>query len=556
MKILLAAINAKFIHSNLALRYLKSISGETHDINIAEYTINQLSYDILSGLINSKPDILAFSVYIWNVRLVEELISDISKILPTIKIILGGPEVSYNPAEWLEKHPNVSYIVTNGGERAWLELLESNFSIENKILAYENLKLDELPFPYTKKNIHGIRMVYYESSRGCPFSCSYCLSSLNGHQVEYRSLDKVKKELDFFDTNGVEIVKFVDRTFNSSPKFARSVWEYIFTKKALFHFEINPNLLSQEDIELLSKSPKNNIQFELGIQSANPATLKEINRNNDWHKITENIKLLQQQTNIDIHLDLISGLPYDSYDSFAQSFNKVIELKPDTFQPGMLKVLKGTKLHLNRDAYQLKYQSESPYRVLQNKWISYSDLSRLYNIEHLVNNIYNSHKFTKTLEYLTSLFGSAFKLFETLEQIWQENQYHYHLKDWQKTAQIILSYIEKQHSSHFFIVKDCLSWDLIFSSNLRHYPSFLLSDSLSLLIEQWKKYRINHSNFLLSEYSITKEEAKNGLLFIAESEAYRNLHQIPENTFVLIIHSDSYPKPIYLNQDLFNSSSD
>jgi len=437
LKALLIAINARYVHTNLALLYLRELSADKIDSQICEFTIDQNSYDVIASIAEQNPDLLAFSVYVWNVKLVKEILSDIKKVLPAVKIVLGGPEVTYNADSWLEKYEAIDYIVCGGGEAAWLEILErlpddqqidpvqrpSDITDNARIISLPNLHLDEIPFPYNEETIKRLsnRIIYYEMSRGCPYNCTFCLSSAQSGPVEYHGLAFVELDLDFFIQHQVKLVKFIDRTFNSSPVYARSVWNKILEDNVAtrFHFEINPSLLDEEDIEILEIVPENWFQFEIGIQSTNERTLKAINRNSDIDLDLNKIKDLLAATDIDIHLDLIAGLPYEDYESFQESFNRVYELKAHTFQPGMLKVLAGTEIAKKAEEYGIEYQKEAPYRVLKTKWISFAELNKLHNIEHLVNNLYNSHKFKSSLDYLVELLETPFSLFAELESYWK-----------------------------------------------------------------------------------------------------------------------------------------
>jgi radical SAM superfamily enzyme YgiQ (UPF0313 family) len=416
-KILFVGINARYVHSNPVLFYLRKLSTGKAETAIAEYTTSQYSYDILADIYGYQPEIIAMSVYIWNSKLVRELLPEMKKILPETRIVLGGPEVSFNSQQWLDSYDSIDFIVTGGGEQAWLKLLTKDFDYPERIVRIPNLSLSEIPFPYSEKDIKLLknRIIYYESSRGCPYHCSYCLSSREDNILEFRGWDRVRTELFFFMEYEVPLVKFVDRTFNADPHYARKVWSFLSKENpnTRFHFEINPYLLTEEDITLLETVPANLFQFEIGVQSTNNRVLSEINRQGEWPVVKEKIAPLLQRSNIPVHLDLIFGLPYDDRESARKSFNDIYALQPDHLQPGMLKVLPGTVLADKTQEYDLVYQQEAPYKVFSNKWISFPELLSLQNIEHLVNNLYNSHHFPRTLQNLTSLSRSLQSLLKT-----------------------------------------------------------------------------------------------------------------------------------------------
>ena len=391
MNILLTAINAKYIHSNPAVYSLRAYacryggSRYEEEIRIAEYTINQPVDEILMDIYERCPDILCISCYLWNISYVEQLIREIPRVLPETKIWLGGPEVSYNAREMLDGYPGLAGVMCGEGEQIFLELLETYAAgnePEEILTAREALDMSSIPFIYEHIEDFENRIVYYESSRGCPFSCSYCLSSID-KCLRFRDPDLVRRELQFFIDHEVPQVKFVDRTFNCRHDHAMAVWSYIKEHDrgiTNFHFEVAADLLNDEEIALIRSMRPGLIQLEIGVQSTNPDTVREIRRRMDLVKVEGNVAAVREARNVHQHLDLIAGLPYEDYDSFARSFDRVYAMKPDQLQLGFLKVLKGSLMHEKTEEYGLVYQDRPPYEVLSTKWLSYSDVIRLMDI--------------------------------------------------------------------------------------------------------------------------------------------------------------------------------
>ena len=450
MKILLAAINSKYIHSNLAVFSLRRFAQQqlaaeeidAPEIEIAEYTINQPQQKLLMDIYKKQPDVIFFSCYIWNREEMSELVGDLGKILPDTDIWLGGPEVSYDAAKTLDILKNAKGVLCGEGEETFCELvkayakgsladLEGSIAgtvirkLNGEICAAEPRKpmeLDDVRFAYEGLEEFENRIVYYESSRGCPFRCSYCLSSID-KTLRTRSLEKVKAELKFFMDHNVPQVKFIDRTFNCDHGHAVGIWKFLKENDngvTNFHFEISADLLTDEELELLAELRPGQVQFEIGVQSTNPETLKEIRRPMDFDKVKQTVKRLKAADNIHLHLDLIAGLPFENMASFRSSFNDVFEMRPEQLQLGFLKVLKGTYMESQRDVYGLKYMAKPPYEVLGTRWISYGELVKLKMIEEMVEVYYNSGQFVKTLELLLPYFESPFDMFEALAGWYEE----------------------------------------------------------------------------------------------------------------------------------------
>ena len=459
MNILLVGINAKYIHSNPAIYSLAAYAGKFMDkngislrnhINIAEYTINQQIEDIEADIYKKMPDVLAISCYIWNFSMVQELIADIHQVRPDLPIWLGGPEVSFHPEQLMQKFPFLAGIMIGEGEQTFVELVQRYVDIENGDGASDDnsgiahftdiaglylpsgytaergcLALDNIPFLYSELSDFENRIIYYESSRGCPFRCKYCLSSID-KQLRFRSLDLVKKELQFFLDNKVPQVKFIDRTFNAKHEHALAVWTYIKENDngvTNFHFEISADLLTDGEIALLGSMRKGLVQLEIGVQSTNTDTIKAINRSMDLCKLKSAVEKVNAAGNIHQHLDLIAGLPYEDYMSFHDSFNDVYAMRPEQLQLGFLKMLKGSAMEEQAAEYGIGYRKTPPYEVLYTKWLSYDDIIRLKRVEEMVELFYNSGQFVHTIRFLEVLFDDAFKLYETLGDYYEANGY-------------------------------------------------------------------------------------------------------------------------------------
>ena len=444
MKILLTAVNAKYIHSNLAVYSIRANAKEYRSrITLGEYTINQYVEDILQDIYKKKPDLIAFSCYIWNIRHVREIVRELRKILPSVPIWLGGPEASYDARGLLENYPEVTGVLVGEGEESFYELCKFyDGKIENladvKGIAYREDNeiivkplelvndLSSLSFAYEDFQDFEHKIIYYESSRGCPFSCSYCLSSID-KSVRFRDLELVKKELQTFIDEKVPQVKFVDRTFNCKVSHAMAIWNYIYEHDngvTNFHFEVAADLITEEELKLFAKMRPGLIQLEIGVQSTNEETVCEIRRKMNFSKVAEMVTRVKEIGGIHQHLDLIAGLPNENYESFGKSFDDVFALRPEQLQLGFLKVLKGSYMYENRDAYGLVYRSEPPYEVLSTNWVSYDEMIRLKGIEQIVELYYNSHQYDRTLTEVLEGEESVFAFFESFADDYREKGYH------------------------------------------------------------------------------------------------------------------------------------
>ena len=414
LKILLTAVNSKYIHSNLAIRYIRSYC-KYFDTEIKEYSINDNINSIISGIIYEDPDVVSFSCYIWNIEIINKICSSIKKINPKIITIFGGPEVSYDSADIMEKNKYIDFIIKGEGEETSYQLFSYLDGKENDINKIDGIvykdngsiienndreliqELDKIPFPYRDEDDLNNKIVYYESSRGCPFRCSYCLSStIKG--VRFFSIERVKCDLLWFINRNIPLVKFVDRTFNCG-KYYRDILKFIIDNKknTRFHFEISADLLDGDTIKLLNTAPKGLIQFEAGIQTTNMETLSTVDRHMDFGKLKANLDSIISKKNINVHLDLIAGLPKEDFNSFIKSFNESFTLKPDMLQLGFLKLLKGSNLRESAHKYGIEFNEYPPYEVLKTDSISYSEIDTLKNVEEIVDNFYNSGRFQASL---------------------------------------------------------------------------------------------------------------------------------------------------------------
>lgn len=493
MNIILTAINAKYIHSNLAVYSLRAFAKPYEsDIQIAEYTINQQMDDILIDLYKKKPDILCFSCYIWNIEYVERILREIKKLFPSISIWLGGPEVSYDAKNVLEKLPQVTGVMKGEGEETFLALMDYyhgkikdlaeidgiTYRKEQEII--ENpwrsvIDLSKVPFVYHHMEDFQHKIIYYESSRGCPFSCSYCLSSVD-KCLRFRNLEMVKKELQFFIDHQVPQVKFVDRTFNCNHRHAMTIWSYIKEHDngiTNFHFEVAADLLNEEELLLISDMRPGLIQLEIGVQSTNPETIDEIHRKMDFEKVASIVKRIHKGNNIHQHLDLIAGLPYEDLSSFKKSFNDVYGVKPEQLQLGFLKVLKGSYMEEQKDTYGLVYKDIPPYEVLYTKWLSYEDMLILKSIESMVETYYNSGQFSYTMKYLEQEFASPFDMYQKLGEFYEKNHYHKMNHSRISRYEILFTFIKqnvKEKKVSFY--QELLTFDLYLRENIKNRPSF------------------------------------------------------------------------------------
>ena len=492
MKILLAACNAKYIHSNLAVYDLKAYSSDYDEhVILREYTINQPKDEILKDIYSSGADVVCFSCYIWNISFVRELIRDLVKILPKTAFWAGGPEVSYDAEKFLTEMPEMTGVMVGEGEKTFHDLLE--FYIDGKDsleeisgIAYrtgdkiihngwrELMDLSAIPFVYEHLEKFENRIIYYESSRGCPFSCSYCLSSID-KKLRFRDLELVKKELQFFLDHRVPQVKFVDRTFNCKHEHAMTIWKYILEHDngvTNFHFEISADLLREEEMELMSQMRPGLIQLEIGVQSTNPETIRAIHRHMDLKKLEHCVNRVHSFRNIHQHLDLIAGLPYEDYGTFHQSFNDVYQMKPDQLQLGFLKVLKGSLMQKEAEVYGIVYKEKEPYEVLSTNWLTYGEVLKLKMVESMVEVYYNSGQFWHTLEYSVPLEKDAFTFYEKLGSFYEKKGYSEISHSRMRRYEILLEYLQEETDVPAEVAAQKMLYDLYLREKLKKRPAF------------------------------------------------------------------------------------
>ena len=520
MKFLLVALNAKYIHSNPALYSLRAYAGEglQEHVEIAEYTINHSLTDVLADIYKRKPDAIGLSCYIWNIEMMLDLVKELGKLMPRVPLWLGGPEVTYDAPKLLEKYPEITGVMIGEGEETFRELLECyaerarvGFHTETEddvhITAISGMKhgtpelqiteadlqripglclpggyttpreltdMSALPFLYEDLSTFENKIIYYESSRGCPFRCSYCLSSID-KKVRLRNLETVKKELQFFLDHKVKQVKFVDRTFNCNHRHASEIWQYISEHDngvTNFHFEIAADLLNDEELNLLEKMRPGLVQLEIGVQSANPRTLEAIHRVMDVEKLAQVVARINNGQNVHQHLDLIAGLPFEDYESFGKSFDRVYAMKPEQLQLGFLKVLKGSEMCERAQEYGIVYTDKAPYEVLFTKWLSFEEVLRLKRIEEMVELYYNSNQFVHTMQFLVHAFDTPFAMYEVLAQFYERKGYFVNSPARSYRYQVLLEFACEYDAQYEAVYRELLTYDMYLRENLKSRPEF------------------------------------------------------------------------------------
>ncbi len=503
MKILLVAVNAKYIHSNPAIyslaAYAKTYQAIPEEcLELAEYTINHSVSDILQDLYERKPDVLCFSCYIWNYDYVRELAAEFHKLRPDVPIWLGGPEASYEVETAFAENPSIFGVMIGEGEATFAELaayycggmqtdLAGISGIAYRIQPEEEgrtflrrtkpralLALDDIPFYYADADAFSNRIVYYESSRGCPFSCSYCLSSIE-KKLRLRSMELVKQELLFFLEQKAPQVKFVDRTFNCNHAHAMEIWKWICEQDrgvTNFHFEIAADLLTEEEIAFLSTLRPGLVQFEIGVQSTNPETLRAIRRTGCASRIFSAAERLLQAGNIHLHLDLIAGLPYEGYDRFTESFREVYARKPHQLQLGFLKLLKGSDLYERRDDYGILCRDRPPYEVMQTRWLSYDELLRIKLAEQMLEAYYNSGQYEVTMKLMDAVYPDAFAFFLALGRFYQKNGQMGMRHSRIRRAQLLLAFVREEKGAPLEWLEESLLYDLYYRENIKSRPEW------------------------------------------------------------------------------------
>lgn len=530
-KIVLTAINSQYVHLNVAVRYLKKYVEKNSDIklDIYETNINNQLMNIIKDLFEKQPDMIIFSTYIWNKEYVFSITKELKKILPDVKIALGGPEVSYEWDKIMAENQEIDYIFTGEGEKVLLNFFTKDISAEVKGVVYregDNLKyngieplienLDIIPFPYDDEELQDrTKIFYYESSRGCPFNCSYCMSSID-KSVRYYSIDRTKEDLKRFIDSPIKLLKFVDRTFNLSKEKYMAIWRFLlenYREGITFHFEINANIFDDETLDFLETVPKGYFQFEIGVQTIDAQAMKSIGRINKLEKLEHNIRRISR--NIHLHLDLIAGLPYETYDKFRESFDYVHRLKPEMIQLGFLKLLKGTKMYDEREKYRYKYFSKPPYEVFSNEFISFAEMVKLKNLEKVLDFYYNSEKFPESVQWIIeNHYESAFSFYEDVADYFDKRGY---LKVNHKESTLFTLlyefYLDKGLKDREIFV-EYLKYDYLMLGKTGFYPEWFKSEKDGELYDElirernYKSIREGHKNSELERFSyniFTKE---------------------------------------------------
>lgn len=494
MKVLLTAINAKYIHSNLAVYSLAAYAHKYKaHVQLAEYTINHMTDDIVAGIYKEKPDVVVFSCYIWNISMVLDAARTLKAVAPQMQIWLGGPEVSFDSEHLLETYPMIDGVMRGEGEVVFLNMMthwvDGTLALSDvcgityrdgaRIVSMSNqplMNMDDVPFIYEDLSLFENKIIYYESSRGCPYSCSYCLSSVD-KSVRFKSVSLVKKELQILIDARVKQVKFVDRTFNCRHSHTKEIWQYLLENDngvTNFHFEITADLLDDEELELLSRMRPGLVQLEIGVQSTCPLTITEIRRNVDFRKLKAVVDKVHEADNVHQHLDLIAGLPYEDFERFKKSFDDVYRLAPQQLQLGFLKVLKGSLMHKMQQAYGLVYRDKPPYEVIRTNWISFDEILYLKSVEQVLEIFYNSHQFEMSVAYLEHLFDTPFELYGALAECFAEH-------GWDKMSCTRMVRYEQllifgeAHGGNRELLKELLTYDLYAREHLKSRPAWVRS---------------------------------------------------------------------------------
>ncbi|NRY62363.1 B12-binding domain-containing radical SAM protein [Clostridium beijerinckii] len=526
MKVLITAVDSKFIHSNLAVRYLKSFTRDMdYESKIKEFTINDREGRILEEIIKEKPDIVAFSTYIWNVELISRVANLIKRVDSNIEILYGGPEVSFDSRSFLKNNVG-EYVIEGEGEKTYRDFilyklgkikLEDVRGLHYKIndIVYSNEKrplmsMDEIIFPYEENEDLTNKIVYYEASRGCPFNCKYCLSSTS-HGVRFLDIDRVLKDLMYFINKEVRLVKFVDRTFNCNSKFAMAIWDFLINQdtNTQFHFEISADILKPQEIELLSKAPKGRFRFEVGVQTTNDEVLRNINRFVNFSDIKEKVLEIEALRNIDQHLDLIAGLPGEDYESFKKSFNDMYEIKPEEIQLGFLKLLKGSSMREDAEKYGMEYSPYPPYEILKTDKISYEELLKLKKVEEMVDKYYNSQKFNHIIRYFERKFELPFDFYYSLGMFFEDKGYFSKNIGNAEYYKVFLDYSESVLQENNKHLKEIIRFNYLIFNKKRGLPEFLRSDmekEEEKSIKEKLKEKYSFKEYYLEKFSINLEK--------------------------------------------------
>ena len=519
MKVLITAIDSKFIHSNLAVRYLKSFTKDIdYEGKIKEFTINDREGRILEEIIKERPDVVAFSTYIWNVELISRISNLIKKVNPKIEILYGGPEVSFDSRIFLQNNVG-EYVIEGEGEKTYRDFilyklekmkLENikglHYKIDNVVYSNERrplMSMDEIVFPYEEDEDLSNKIVYYEASRGCPFNCKYCLSSTS-HGVRFLEINRVLKELKYFINKKVRLVKFVDRTFNCNTKFAMAIWDFLIKQDTTtqFHFEISADILNDEEMKLLANAPEGRFQFEVGVQTTNDDVLKNINRFVNFSDIKEKVIELMSIKNIKQHLDLIAGLPGEDYDSFKKSFNDLYEIRPEEIQLGFLKLLKGSSMLEEAEKYGMEYSPYPPYEILKTNKISYEEILKLKKVEEMVDKYYNSQKFNYIIRYFEKKFDSPFDFYYRLGVFFEDKGYFNRNIGNIEYYKVFLDFNETVLKESNKYINEIVKFNYLIYNKKRGLPDFLRS---SMSKEEEKSIKDDlREKYSFKEYHLEK----------------------------------------------------
>ena len=548
MKVLLTAINSKFIHSNLAVRYLKSFTRDMdYESVIKEFTINDREERILEEIIKEKPDIVSFSTYIWNVELISRISNLIKRVNPKIEILYGGPEVSFDSRKFLKENIG-DYVIEGEGEKTYRDfilyklgeikldevkglhykMLDNVFSNEKRPL----MSMNEIVFPYEENEDLSNKIVYYEASRGCPFNCKYCLSSTS-HGVRFLDTDRVLKELMYFINKKVRLVKFVDRTFNCNHKFAMSIWKFLIDQNTNteFHFEISGDILREEEIKLLATAPEGRFRFEVGVQTTNNEVLKNINRFVNFDDIKEKVVELQSIKHITQHLDLIAGLPGEDYESFINSFNDVYAIKPEEIQLGFLKLLKGSSMREEADEYGMEFSPYPPYEILKTNKISYEELIKLKKVEEMVDKYYNSKKFKNIINYFEKRFQTPFEFYYKMGLFFEEKGYFNKNIGNIEYYKVFLDFNREILKDDNKFVNEIVKFDYLLYNKKRGLPNFIksgISKEEDKLLKDKLRDKYSFKEYYIEKFTINLEK------YILNGEI------LEEDTFYVFDNSGNY----------------
>lgn len=528
MKVLLTAINSKFTHISPVPFYLReSIADLKCNVKILQFNINQNYMEMLSSIVLEKPDVVGFSVYIWNSLITKSLILDLKKILPETITVVGGPEASFNK-EWI----NFSdYLIQGSGEQSFRVLSENNFNYFDKVLVNKSTDFNSVKFPYKEEDLSLFenKYVYYEASRGCPYKCSYCISSREDMNLCFRTLEKVYSELNFLMNSKCKVIKFVDRSFNCNREFSRSIWKYLIEnhkENVKVHFEIYPALLEEEDFEILRKVKANYFQFEIGIQSVNVKTLREINRNENPQKVRANILKLKEINDIHIHLDLIAGLPFEGIEEVKKSFNEIYTMNGDHFQAGFLKILPGTEIEEKKEQYGIECISDPPYTVLKTKWLSFLQLNHLRDVEEVLEIYSNSNKFKYSLDILMRKYENSYDFFSKLVVFFKKVYGPAQVKGTNLSFKALYEFCLKYHGNDLAEMNDSLRIDWFETGSFINVPEYLKTGNegcrkLPEFINNYIKVEIESCRQraylkFISNKTVDNFQGKNFLLFYRE----------------------------------------